>query len=156
MLGVANEKESLNKLHRMSASESDGRPRKEAVFAWSHQVFANAGLTPTSEQFDDIASSMAGSIVMQILVPFAEERGASGFKNYLGIYQVSEENVLEHFDIACSMLAIMSVKAEGQDPGGPSDPRLVLVEDEIDARIKHLLDLALPEWAVGVHQEYGP
>lgn len=141
----------------MSAAESDGRPRKDAVFTWSHQVFANAGLTPTSEQFDDIASTMAGSIVMQILVPIAEERGAAqGFTNYLGIYNVSEENVLEHFDVACSMLAIMSVKAEGQDSAGPSDPRLVRVEDEIDARMKHLLDLALPEWAEGVRQEYGP
>ncbi|HEY8814747.1 MAG TPA: hypothetical protein VIP57_06540 [Candidatus Dormibacteraeota bacterium] len=99
---------------------------------------------------------MAGSIVMQILVPLAEERGASGFETYLGVYQVSEENVLEHFDTACAMLAIMSLKAEGQDPVGPSDPRLVRVEDEIDARIKHLLDLALPEWAEGVRQEYAP
>ena len=109
----------------MNAAKSDERPRKDAVFAWSRQVFANAGLTPTSGQLDDIASMMAGSIVMQILVPFAEERGASGFKSYLGIYKVSEENVLEHFDTACAMLAIMSVKAEGQDPAGPIDPRLV-------------------------------
>jgi len=140
----------------MNAANSDERPRKDAVFAWSRQVFSNAGLTPTSEQFDDIASTMAGSIVMQILVPFAEERGAPGFKNYLGIYEVSEENVLEHFDGACSMLAVMSVQAEGQDPAGPSDPRLVRVEDEIDARMKHLLDLALPDWVEGVRQEYGP
>lgn len=140
----------------MSAQDSDGRPRKDVVFTWTHQVFASAGLTPTSEQFDDIASMMAGSIVMQILVPMAEERGAQGFENYLGIYELSEENVLEHFDAACSILAIMSVKAEGQDPAGPSDPRLVRVEDEIDARMKHLLDLALPEWAEGVRQEYGP
>jgi hypothetical protein len=140
----------------MGAAKSDERPRKDAVFAWSRQVFAKAGLTPTSEQFDDIASTMAGSIVMQILVPFAEERGAPGFMNYLGIYEVSEENVLEHFDTACSTLAIMSVKAEGLDPAGPSDPRLVRVEDEIDARMKHLLDLALPEWAEGIRQEYGP
>jgi hypothetical protein len=138
----------------VSAPESDLRPRKDAVFAWSDQVFANAGLQPTSEQFDDLASTMAGSIVMQILVPFAEERGASGFKNYLGFYEVSEENVLEHFDTACAILAIMSVKAEGQDPA--NDPRLMRVADEIDARINHLLDLALPEWSEGVRQEYGP
>lgn len=123
---------------------------------WTRQVFANAGLTPTSEQFHEIASTMAGSIVMQILVPFAEERRASDFKRYLGIFKVSEENVLEHFDAAGSMLAHMSVKADGQDPAGPNDPRLVRVEDEIDARMKHLLDLALPEWTEGVRQEYGP
>jgi hypothetical protein len=136
--------------------ESDERPRKDAVFAWTHQVFAKAGLTPTSAMFDDIASTMAGSIVMQILVPLSEERGASsGFANYLGIYAVSEENVLEHFDTACAMLSMMSVQAEGQDPVGPSDPRLVRVEDEIDARMNSFLNLALPEWAEGVRQEYG-
>lgn len=140
----------------MNAANSDERPRKDAIFAWSHQVFAKAGLTPTSGQFDDIASTMAGSIVMQVLVPFAEERSAPEFKSYLGIYEVSEENVLEHFDAACAMLALMSVKAEGQDPAGPNDPHLLRVEDEIDARMKHLLDLALPEWAEGVRQEYGP
>jgi hypothetical protein len=140
----------------MNAAKADERPRKDAVFTWSRQVFANAGLTPTSEQFDDIASTMAGSIVVQILVPLAEERGAPGFKSYLGTYEISEENVLEHFDVACSILAIMCVKAEGQDPAGSSDPHLVRVEDEIDARMKHLLDLALPEWTEGVRQEYGP
>lgn len=140
----------------MNAPESDERPRKDAVLDWSREVFASAGLTPTPAQFNDIASTMAGSIVMQILVPFAEERGASGFKNYLGIYEVSEENVLEHFDTACAMLSLMSVKAEGQEPVGPSDPRLVRVEDEVDARMNQLLDLALPEWAAGVRQEYGP
>jgi hypothetical protein len=140
----------------MSAANSDERPRKDAIFDWSRQVFANAALTPTPEQFDDIASAMAGSIVMQILVPFAEERGAPDFMRYLGVFEVSEENVLEHFDAACSMLALMSVNAEGHDAAGPNDPHLVRVEDEIDARIKHLLDLALPEWAKGVRQEYGP
>jgi hypothetical protein len=140
----------------MNAANSDERPRKEAVLDWSRQVFANAGLTPTSEQFNDIASTMAGSIVMQILVPFAEERCAPDFVRYLGVFEVSEENVLEHFDAACSMLALMSAKAEGQDPASPNDPHLVRVEDEIDARMKHLLALALPEWATGVRQEYGP
>jgi hypothetical protein len=139
----------------MSTLGSGERPRKDAVVAWSHEVFAKAGLTPTSAQFDDIASAMAGSIVMQILVPLAEERRASGFRNYLGGYEVSEENILEHFNAACGVLAIMIVKAEGWDPQGPSDPLLVRAEDEIDTRMKHLLDLALPEGADGVRQEYG-
>ena len=143
-------------MRRMGVTSSDERPRKEAVLAWSREVFARAGLRPTPAQFEDVAATMAGSIVMQILIPFAEERGAPGFKGYLGAFQVSEENVLEHFNAACSILAIMSVKAEGQDPSGPADPRLTSAEDEIDARMKHLLDLALPEWAAGVRQEYGP
>lgn len=139
----------------MAGVDPDLRPRKDAVFAWSHQVFANAGLTSTPAQFDDIASTMAGSIVMQILVPFAEERGASGFTTYLGTYKISEENVLEHFDTACQILAIMVVKAEGQESQSSTDPRLVRIEDEIDTRMNRLLELALPEWAEGVRQEYG-
>jgi hypothetical protein len=142
-------------MEAMSVPGADERPRKDAVFAWSREVFANAGLTPTSAQLDDIASSMAGSIVTQILVPLAGERGASGFSNYLGAFGVSEENVLDHFNAACGVLAIMIVKAEGYDPQGPEDPLLVRVEDEIDARMTHLLDLALPEWSKGVRQEYG-
>jgi hypothetical protein len=140
----------------MGTPGSDERPRKEAVFTWSHEVFAKADLAPTPAQFDDIASTMAGSIVVQILVPLAEERGASGFLNYLDIYKISEENVLEHFNGACSILAIMIVKAGGQEPQGRYDPLLIKVENEIDARMKNLLDLALPEWADGVRQEYGP
>lgn len=139
----------------MSATDPDLRPRKDAVSAWSRQVFAEAGLTPTPAQFDDIESTMAGSIVMQILVPFAQERGASGFTTYLGTYEISEENVLEHFDTACQILALMIVGAEGQESQSPTDPRLVRVEDEIDARMNRLLELALPEWAEGVRQEYG-
>jgi hypothetical protein len=137
-------------------SASDTRQRKAAVLAWSHRVFAGAGLTPTPEQFDDIASTVAGSIVMQILLPLAEEHGAVGFERYLGIYEVSEDNVLEHFDSASATLAVMCVKAGGQDPWGPDDPLLLGAEDEIDSRMNSFLDLALPQWIDGVRQEYGP
>ena len=34
------------------------------------------------------------------------------------------------------------LKAEGRDPAGPTDPGLLRTEDEIDARIENLLDLA--------------
>jgi hypothetical protein len=144
-------------MRQMNAGTSDQRPRKDAVLDWSHRVFATAGLTPTPEQFDDIASSMADSIFGQILMPLAEERGvSSGLSNYLGIYKVSPENVLEHLNPACGVLAHMILKADGHEATGPDDPALVKVENEIDARMNHLLDLALPEWAAGVRQEYGP
>jgi hypothetical protein len=87
----------------------------------------------------------------------AEERGvSSGLGNYLGIYKVSPENVLEHLNPASGVLAHMIIKSHGHEATGPDDQALVEVEDEIDARMNRLLDLALPEWAEGVRQEYGP
>lgn|GEM_PF-6737419 len=138
-----------------SVPGTEVRPRKDAVLAWSRDVFAEADLAPTSAQLDDIASSMAGSIVTQVLVPLADERGASGFRAYLGAFDVSEQNILEHLDAACGVLALMIVRAGGHDPVRPDDPALVEAEDEIDFRMRGLLDLALPEWSKGVLQEYG-
>jgi hypothetical protein len=145
-----------DRVSAMTEVAPEERPRREAVVAWSEKVFVGAGLTPTQAQFDDIASAMADSIFGQILMSLAEERGvSSGLVNYLGMYQVTEKNVLEHLNAACGVLAIMILKAQGHEPAGPDDQLLVEVEDEIDARINHLLDLALPEWIRGVREEYG-
>jgi hypothetical protein len=140
----------------MTEAQSDERPRRQAVEAWTTKVFEGAGFPPTQAQFDDIASSMADSIFGQILMPLAEQHGvADGLGRYLGFYQVNEKTVLEHLNPASGVLAFMILKAQGHETTGPDDQRLVEVEDEIDARMSHLLDLALPEWINGVRAEYG-
>jgi hypothetical protein len=60
--------------------EDSARPallvKKDALRAWTEQVFADAGLTPSHDQVTDIAKSIAGLILTQRLVPLSEARGA--------------------------------------------------------------------------------
>ena len=133
-----------------------GSDKKEALTAWAERVFRDAALSPTPDQIREIAKTVAGLILTQRLVPYAQSNGANLFEGWLGETHVGPPNILERIDGACSILTVMLADTEVQR----DDSRRASVESRIFREINEIivdeLGASLDEFVDGVREEFGP